>query len=424
MESCLSVPPSAEVLGEAARRVAAAYPDLYAHQRSGHRVPAVAPARDPRRRHGSRQDAPGRHRRCARPQPDGPYLVICPAGVKLDLGARDPRRRARRRRPHRLRQQGPRPGARWTIVNYDLLGKHAQALAAARWAGVVVDEAHYIKNDSRAHEACPPARRASMGAQPAAGRGLPAHGHADDQPPARPVQPPARRPPPAGDLVLQLRQALLRGLRQRLRPRQPRRLQRRGARLDRGRRHAPAHQGRGARPAAQDPHLAAGRGRLGAAVRRDEAAALDFFARNPRARRPAPGATFLGMLNHARHTLAAGQGATPRSRPSGSASRRARRSSCSAATRRSSTGWRTSSGDAARTITGSTPAADRQAAADAFQQDPAVRVLLGNLQAAGVGPDAHGRHPRRLQRPRLGARQPLAGGGPHLPHRPDAARRS
>ena len=39
--------------------------------------------------------------------------------------------------------------------------------------------------------------------------------------------------------------------------------------------------------------------------------------------------------------------------------------------------------------------------------------------AAGVGHHADRRHPRRVQRPRLGARQPLAGRGPHPPHRPD-----
>jgi hypothetical protein len=37
------------------------------------------------------------------------------------------------------------------------------------------------------------------------------------------------------------------------------------------------------------------------------------------------------------------------------------------------------------TITGDTPAAARQAAADALQHDPSVRLLVGNLIAAGVG---------------------------------------
>ena len=37
---------------------------------------------------------------------------------------------------------------RWTVVNYDLLGKLQSQLGAQHWAGVVVDEAHYIKNES------------------------------------------------------------------------------------------------------------------------------------------------------------------------------------------------------------------------------------------------------------------------------------
>jgi SWI/SNF-related matrix-associated actin-dependent regulator 1 of chromatin subfamily A len=40
------------------------------------------------------------------------------------------------------------PNHRWTVVNYDLLGKLQAQLGAQRWAGVVVDEAHYIKNES------------------------------------------------------------------------------------------------------------------------------------------------------------------------------------------------------------------------------------------------------------------------------------
>ena len=39
----------------------------------------------------------------------------------------------------------------------------------------------------------------------------------------------------------------------------------------------------------------------------------------------------------------------------------------------------------APTITGDTPLRERQAAVDTFQNDPAVRVIVGNIQAAGIG---------------------------------------
>jgi SWI/SNF-related matrix-associated actin-dependent regulator 1 of chromatin subfamily A len=43
---------------------------------------------------------------------------------------------------------GPDPllPARWTVINYDLLGRKQSELKAHRWAGVILDEAHYIKN--------------------------------------------------------------------------------------------------------------------------------------------------------------------------------------------------------------------------------------------------------------------------------------
>ncbi len=97
-----------------------------------------------------------------------------------------------------------------------------------------------------------------------------------------------------------------------------------------------------------------------------------------------PGRTFLGKLNQARHALAlakveatleavrerleAGEKVVVFSSYSGVIERLS-----------------AELGDQARVITGATPAAQRQAAADAFQEDPGVRVLLGNLVAAGVG---------------------------------------
>jgi hypothetical protein len=37
---------------------------------------------------------------------------------------------------------------RWVIVNYDLRAKHANRLRAGAWGGVILDEAHFIKNAS------------------------------------------------------------------------------------------------------------------------------------------------------------------------------------------------------------------------------------------------------------------------------------
>ncbi len=80
-------------------------------------------------------------------EPKGPYLVICPATVKRNwareiaivlsrvqtwiIGPDDP----------------PEAGFEgWAIINYDILGKHIDALGALKWKGVVFDEAHYLKN--------------------------------------------------------------------------------------------------------------------------------------------------------------------------------------------------------------------------------------------------------------------------------------
>ena len=117
------------------------------------------------------------------------------------------------------------------------------------------------------------------------------------------------------------------------------------------------------------------------------------------------------------------QGARHRSTPSATASRPARRSSCSPRTPPSSRRVKASlRRHRASPSPGSDSAVARQQAADALQTDARVRVLVGNLHAAGVGHHPHRRDPRRVQRPRLGAGQPLAGRGPDLPHRPDAPR--
>ena len=122
---------------------------------------------------------------------------------------------------------------------------------------------------------------------------LPAHRHADEQPAARPVQPAERGPPPAGALVLQLREALLRGLQQRLRPGHQWRLQPGGAGATRLGGPAAQDEGRSARSAAEGPLLAAGVHTRAKKVGQLEARALDYLEANP-ARNGPTWITFLG----------------------------------------------------------------------------------------------------------------------------------
>src|SRR5262245_17930554 len=82
--------------------------------------------------------------------PPGPYLVVCPASVKrnwareIALVARD---------ASTLVIDGSRPvapTAAWVVVNYDILGRHLEALERVPWAALVFDEAHYLKNHTSA----------------------------------------------------------------------------------------------------------------------------------------------------------------------------------------------------------------------------------------------------------------------------------
>ena len=142
------VPPSSEVLAEAARRVAEAYPDLYAHQRTG-----VAFLLARRRAILADEMGLGKTRQAIiavrEAQPDGPYLVICPSAVKLawraEILAVEPGADVH------LVPSGDRfePGHRWTVITYDLHGRCEEAVAAVRWRGVIIDEAHYLRNRSQ-----------------------------------------------------------------------------------------------------------------------------------------------------------------------------------------------------------------------------------------------------------------------------------
>src|SRR5688572_10833344 len=79
--------------------------------------------------------------------PQGPYLVICPASIKHNW-----QREILAVRPDSevsIVGPGPVPAAPWAgwvIVNYDIMGKAIDALCTQTWAGIVFDEAHYLKN--------------------------------------------------------------------------------------------------------------------------------------------------------------------------------------------------------------------------------------------------------------------------------------
>jgi SWI/SNF-related matrix-associated actin-dependent regulator 1 of chromatin subfamily A len=81
--------------------------------------------------------------------PAGPYLVVCPASVKhnwqREIHAVAPDAAVRIVGGPSSATAAPAPGG-WLIVNYDILGKHIDRLEAVPWAGIVFDEAHYLKN--------------------------------------------------------------------------------------------------------------------------------------------------------------------------------------------------------------------------------------------------------------------------------------
>ena len=94
--------------------------------------------------------------------PHGPYLVVCPASVKRNW-AREIELvipgasiavidgSAPVDLPPSLAAP-PRASARpaWVILNYDILGRHRDALEPIDWAALVFDEAHYLKNHTSA----------------------------------------------------------------------------------------------------------------------------------------------------------------------------------------------------------------------------------------------------------------------------------
>jgi len=82
-------------------------------------------------------------------EPEGPYLVVCPASVKYNW----------KREIQNVQAQadcriieGATGGesfagfSGWVIVNYDILGKRLDDLMSIEWKGILFDEAHYLKN--------------------------------------------------------------------------------------------------------------------------------------------------------------------------------------------------------------------------------------------------------------------------------------
>jgi SWI/SNF-related matrix-associated actin-dependent regulator of chromatin subfamily A-like protein 1 len=80
-------------------------------------------------------------------EPGGPYLIVCPASVKRNW-QREIEMALPGARSQVIggRSDAVAPDADWVIVNYDILGAHAERLRTIAWRGMVFDEAHYLKN--------------------------------------------------------------------------------------------------------------------------------------------------------------------------------------------------------------------------------------------------------------------------------------
>ena len=86
--------------------------------------------------------------------PEGKILVVCPASLKLnwkrEIQLVDTAAAVEVIGVDREAADDP----RWLIVNYDILRKHADRLHDIEWAGVILDEAHFIKNASQRTNYC------------------------------------------------------------------------------------------------------------------------------------------------------------------------------------------------------------------------------------------------------------------------------
>jgi SWI/SNF-related matrix-associated actin-dependent regulator of chromatin subfamily A-like protein 1 len=86
--------------------------------------------------------------------PEGAVLIVCPASLKLNWRREilmvDPEAKIEVIGFDSAQESAP----RWVIVNYDILRKHAERLHDVAWSGVILDEAHFIKNKSQRTSHC------------------------------------------------------------------------------------------------------------------------------------------------------------------------------------------------------------------------------------------------------------------------------
>jgi SWI/SNF-related matrix-associated actin-dependent regulator 1 of chromatin subfamily A len=77
---------------------------------------------------------------------NGRFLVVCPASVKRNW-AREINIAAPGASTHIIEAGAPGfTTQEWIIINYDILSKHIDTIGRQKWAGLVFDEAHYLKN--------------------------------------------------------------------------------------------------------------------------------------------------------------------------------------------------------------------------------------------------------------------------------------
>ena len=86
--------------------------------------------------------------------PEGKILVVCPASIKLNWKREIQLVDALAEVEVLGVDQEITNDPRWVIVNYDILRKHADRLHAVDWSGVILDEAHFIKNASQRTNHC------------------------------------------------------------------------------------------------------------------------------------------------------------------------------------------------------------------------------------------------------------------------------